>query len=44
MNEATNMPDLPNFSEDKIAGLAAEFVKQVSGPSNKRFGYTRRLN
>ena len=42
MNEATNMPDLPNFSEDKIAGLAAKFREAGGGPSNKRFGYTRK--
>ena len=42
MNEATNMPDLPDFSEDKIAGLAAKFREAGGGPSNKRFGYTRK--
>ena len=42
MNEATNMPNLPNFSEDKIAGLAAKFREAGGGPSNKRFGYTRK--
>ena len=42
MNEATNMPDLPNFSEDKIAGLAEKFREAGGGPSNKRFGYTRK--
>ena len=42
MNEATNMPDLPAFSEDKIAGLAEKFREEGGGPSNKRFGYVRK--
>ena len=42
MNEAKNMPILPAFSEDKIAGLAAQFRESGGGPSNKRFGYVRK--
>ena len=36
------MPNLPAFSEDKIAGLATKFREAGGGPSNKRFGYVRK--
>ena len=42
LNEATNLPDLPNFSEDKIGQLAAKFREEGGKPSNKRYGLIRK--
>ena len=42
MDTATNMPILPEFSEDRIGRLAADFRESGDGPSNKRYGYVRR--
>ena len=41
MNEANNLPDMPSFSEDKIAQLAERFKEEGGSPSNKRYGYVR---
>ena len=41
MNEANNLPDMPSFSEDKIAQLAERFKEEGGNPSNKRYGYVR---
>ena len=41
MNEANNLPDMPAFSEDKIAQLAERFKEEGGSPSNKRYGYVR---
>ena len=42
LNEATNMPDMPSFSEDKIGQLAARFREDGGKPSNKRYGFIRK--
>ena len=42
LNEATNMPDMPSFSEDKIGQLAAKFREDGGKPSNKRYGFIRK--
>ena len=42
MDSATNMPKLPDFSEDRIGRLAADFRESGEGPSNKRYGFVRR--
>ena len=42
LNEANNLPNMPAFSEDKIADLAAKFREVGGGPSNKRYGYVRK--
>lgn len=42
MDSATNMPVLPDFSEDRIGQLAADFRETGDGPSHKRYGYVRR--
>ncbi len=42
MDSATNMPKLPDFSEDRIGKLARDFRESGDGPSHKRYGYVRR--
>ena len=41
MDTATNLPDMPTFSEDRLAQLAADYRESGEGPSNKRYGYVR---
>jgi len=41
VQSASEMPDMPNFSEDKIAQLAQQFREEGGVPSNKRYGYVR---
>lgn len=38
---ASDMPAMPDFSEDKIARLAQKFREEGGGPSNKRYGFVR---
>ena len=42
MNEANNLPDMPAFSEDKLAGLAEKFREEGGSASNKRYGFIRK--
>lgn len=42
-DDTKNMPNLPSFSEDKISSLAESFRQAGGGPSNKRFGYIRKV-
>jgi predicted TIM-barrel fold metal-dependent hydrolase len=41
LDTATNLPDMPTFSEDRLAQLAADYRESGEGPSNKRYGYVR---
>ncbi len=41
VQDASGMPAMPNFSEDKIAALAQKFREEGGSPSNKRYGFVR---
>ena len=41
LDTATNLPDMPTFSEDRLAQLASDYRESGEGPSNKRYGYVR---
>jgi hypothetical protein len=41
LDTATNLPDMPTFSEDRLAQLATDYRESGEGPSNKRYGYVR---
>jgi predicted TIM-barrel fold metal-dependent hydrolase len=41
LNHVDNMPNMPGFSEDKIAQLARAHRESGEGPTNKRYGYVR---
>jgi hypothetical protein len=41
VQSASEMPEMPNFSEDRLAQLAQQFREEGGVPSNKRYGYVR---